>query len=559
MTHARRQMRLGVDPDYDLVAAHFDHAHYVLAHPGTWDQPGVDLIEHFLAEPRANRSPTPHFSTGAFLENNPPHSWSGERHPYLAWLKRGKAAGQVADPAPRISAMAGMLGMSSERAVELLVQRRADVIDRLLHGELGEMYRKATRIEPLIGRTSARFTRPRLFPFGHPQAIDQAAAIHAAHETVGFRRARLLLVVNRPRWGGGRRMEGHIAHALARSIDPDDIVVVYADGPGGGAAPAGRFPDGVRELDFAALVADLEPEEQQVALVLLLRTFQADAIVNLNSATLYHAMQSLGKALARSERIFLCFFCNEQMPIGAWTGWSLRFFYRLYEQVAGVFTDSEFLAAELLETHRVPMAWADRLQVLRAPVDASVPLASEPPPQGRRPQVYWAGRWVRQKRLGLLCEIAEQMPDVDFRMWGEPVRGGHVPPMPDNVIVEGRYRHISHIPLDDADAWLYTSAWDGVPSQLLEVGMTGIPLVGTLVGGTGEVLLEGHAWRVPEDAGADAYVAALRQVLADPGAARQRAVELRERLLAERTESAFAEHVARVLLLAQGREQEEAV
>ena len=34
------------------------------------------------------------------------------------------------------------------------------------------------------------------------------------------------------------------------------------------------------------------------------------------------------------------------------------------------------------------------------------------------------------------------MPDVGFRMWGEPVEGGHVPRMPDNLVVEGRYGHI---------------------------------------------------------------------------------------------------------------------
>jgi glycosyltransferase involved in cell wall biosynthesis len=550
-------MRLGVDADYDLVATNFDHRHYLLSHPGTWDRPGLDLVEHFLAAPNADRSPTPHFSTGAYTRLNPRRSWVGERHPYLAWLKRGRDAGEIADPAPRIEAMARMLDLSTERTVELLVERRSSVIDRLLHGELGEMYEKASRIEPLIGRTNVRFTRPRMLPFGHPQAIDQAAAIHAAHETLRHRRARVVLVVNRPRWGGGRRMEGHLAHALARCIDPADVVVVYADGRGGGSAPPGRFPGDVREVDFAALVAELTPEEQQVALVLLLRTLGADAIVNLNSATLYNAMQSHGKALAASERIFLCFFCNEQMPIGTWTGWSLRYFYRLYDQVAGIFTDSDHLARELLEAHRVPASRADRLQVLRAPVDATLPVVETPPSTARRPQVFWAGRWVRQKRLGLVVDVARAMPDVDFRVWGEPGVGGGRPSFPANVSIEGRYDHISRIPLAEADAWLYTSAWDGVPSQLLEVAMTGIPLVGTLVGGTGEVLSEEHAWPVAEHAGADAYAAALREVLADPHAARRRALGLRERMLTERTETVFADHAARTLLVERaGREGE---
>ena len=33
--------------------------------------------------------------------------------------------------------------------------------------------------------------------------------------------------------------------------------------------------------------------------------------------------------------------------MGAWFGWSLRYFYRTFDEVAGVITDSEHLAGEL--------------------------------------------------------------------------------------------------------------------------------------------------------------------------------------------------------------------
>jgi glycosyltransferase involved in cell wall biosynthesis len=141
------------------------------------------------------------------------------------------------------------------------------------------------------------------------------------------------------------------------------------------------------------------------------------------------------------------------------------------------------------------------------------------------------------------------MPEVDFRMWGEPVLGGRARKLPPNVLPQGLYAHFSELPLDEADAWLYTSAWDGVPSLLLEVAMTGVPLVGSRVGGTGEVLGDDDAWPIGETAGADAYVAALRAVLADPDDARRRARNLRERMLRDRSAAAFAEHATDLLLL----------
>jgi glycosyltransferase involved in cell wall biosynthesis len=105
--------------------------------------------------------------------------------------------------------------------------------------------------------------------------------------------------------------------------------------------------------------------------------------------------------------------------------------------------------------------------------------------------------------------------------------------------------------------WLYTSGWDGVPSQLLEVAMTGIPIVGSLVGGTGEVLGEDDSWPVGDFENPEAYVRAIRDVLTDQHRARRRSHALRDRMLRERTEAAYAEHVAGLLLRQDGRENVE--
>lgn len=545
---ATRRMRPGKSRDYDLVRENFDPLHYLSQAPGLLDRPKVDLVEDFLENGAENfRSPHPDFSMVAYLERYPERAKTSERSPYLAWLKRGRAAGEIGDPAPAIPEMAHILGRETGEVIDQLVARRADLRSRLQTGELGEMVTRAAEIEPLVAHARHKFTRARMLPFGHPVAMQQLIAMHAAHEAADFRTARLVLVVNRPRWGGGRRMEGHLAHALAREVSAEEIVVIYTEE--GGESPEGRFPDGVREIDLASLVTGLEPEDAETVLVLLLRTFCADAIINFNSATMYHAMRSLGKALTASERVFLCFFCNEKTAAGLWNGWSLRYFYRLFDMVEGVFTDSDYLSRQLVETYRVPLAQRHRLQVLSAPVDRDLPNFPESPArEGRRPQVFWAGRWDRQKRIGVFLEVARQMPDVDFHMWGERVMTDRRRKVPANVFTDGRYPHISAVPLADADAWLYTSGWDGVPGQLLEVGVTGIPIVGTLVGGTGEILTPEEAWPVGEDEKPKAYVAALRSVLADPEAARKRAQALRERLLAERTEEAFAAHAAKVLL-----------
>ncbi len=551
----RRMRPAGIDADYDLAYEHFDVMHFLLQARHMQSSETVDPLEVFLGNGAdAKASPEINFHMRSYLARYPEKADGPERSPYLDWLKRGRAAGEIADPAPGLEKMAPVLGLEAGDLAAELASTRLDLQERLRTGTLGEMFAGATQVEPLIGEVWAATTNPQVPPLVWPAAVEQVAAMYACQQAAGFDRARVVLVISDPRWGGGRRIEGHIAHALSNYVDPHDIVVIYTDS--GGSAPSGRYPSGVRELDLASAVEGMDRAASHRVLVELIRSFRADAVVNINARLLYEALEPYGKALASSERLFLMQFCNEQQAQGNWVGLPLRFFYRYYDLVDGVITDSEYLAKWHRDRHQLEVGPGNRIHVLHAPVDQSVPVTSPPEPNPmRRPQVFWAGRWDRQKRVDIALEVARRMPDVDLRMWGESVlTAGHVGEAPPNVRLEGAYGHISELRLSDADLWLYTSAWDGVPSQLLEVAMTGVPIVGSLVGGTGEVLDAEGSWPVAEVEDPDAYVSAIRSVLADPVDARRRSLSLRERLLLERTEDAFAEHVAELLL--DGRRQE---
>jgi glycosyltransferase involved in cell wall biosynthesis len=560
VARARRAMRpAGLDADYDLAYEHFDVPHFLMQarHLLSADHV-VDPLQHFLGNgATAKGSPEINFSMRSYVSRYPETKDGPEQSPYLEWLKRGKAAGEIADPAPGLEKMAPVLAMRPEELVTELAAIRSDLQERLRTGTLGQMFARAAEIEPLIGDVWTETTRPTIPPLPSRHIVDQVAAMHACQRAAGFAGARLVLVATEPRWGGGRRVEGHIAHALTARLDPSDIVVIYTDN--GGIAPPGRFPVGVREIDLASEVEGMDRQAAHRTLVELIRSFHADAVVNINSRLLYEAITAYGRALASSERLFLMLLCNEQLATGNWVGIPLRFFYRCFDLVEGVITDSAYLANWLRERHQLGPERGGRIHIFPAPVDPAVPVVAAPTSSpSRRPQIFWAGRWDRQKRVDIAFEVARRMPDVDFRMWGESVlTPSHVGEAPDNVRLEGAYRHISEIELSDADVWLYTSGWDGVPSQLLEVGMTGIPIVGSLVGGTGEVLDENGSWPIADLENPAAYVSAIREALADQTSARRRALALRHRLLRERTETAYAEKVAGLLLCAGDREKSE--
>ena len=547
----RRQRPIGVDRDYDLLRANFDHLNFALQAQANGRITPNDPIDVYLRNgAHAINNPDINFSMREYLARYP-EKRKNRTHPYLAWLRDGRRAGEIADPAPEIEKMAYVLNVSRDELVDTLVDRRTDLQQRLRTGTLGKMWARAAEVDPLVGGAWPESSRPALLPLVGITAVKQMAALRLSQLEAGSRRARVLLVVRSSRWGGGRRMEGHIAHALARAVAPEEIVVIYSDESG--ASPSSRFPEGVRQVDFAAHTADLVAEWREHTLVMLLRTFQAESIVNINSGMLHRAMRAYGNALAVTERLFPIFFCNEQSQIGNWYGWPSSQFYRVFDRVTNVVTDSEYLARWFDDVYQLDARSREKIRVLNTPVDPTLPVV-RPDSSSRlsdRPTVFWAGRWDRQKKIDLVLEIARHMPDVEFRMWGESVlQRPTLERRPDNVKVEGKYEAFTDLNLGEADVWLYTSAWDGVPTLLLEVAMTGVPIVGSLVGGTGEVLSEDDAWPIAEIDDAVAYVKAIREVLANRTAARDRALALRNRLLRERSEDSFAKQVTDLLLVA---------
>jgi glycosyltransferase involved in cell wall biosynthesis len=556
---AELRMRVGVNREHDLVRENFDALHYLLQNRDLMTNTQVDLVEHFLQHGvEAQSSPQPHFSMTNYLRQHPERA-DGRRHPYVAWLEEGRAAGEHADPLPRPDLLASLLGLEADEIVKRVVARRTDLLERLRTGRLGEVVAKAAEIEPLIGGAWPAINRPLLMPLTSLEVVAGMSALFRCHEAADFRPARVVLVVNQARRARDPGIEGYLTHALARHTDPADIVVVHTDASI--ARPYDRHPPGVRQIDFAKFAADLPTDEEtevdarEQVLVTLLRTFRADAIVNIRSRLLFRAMRTYTPALTASERVFLCLSGNEQTPMGTWDGWGPHYFYRTFDRVAGVITDNAHFEEFLTQTYQLPAYDRERLHLLRVPVDPDIPVAPRPPRQpGRRPQVFWVGRWSRQRKVDTLVEVAARMPDVDFRVWASgpvPAAGGSE--LPSNLVIERAAPRTADLPLGEADVWLHTAEWDTVPVQLLEVAMTGVPIVGTRVGGTGEVIGE-DGWQVPADGDAGEYESAIRSVLAGLDEARERAQTLRERMLSDRSAEQFASSVADLLLVPVGEE-----
>lgn len=348
----RQQRRYGVNADYDLVRERFDHYHYLLQNRGQHTDASGDPIRHFLRRGSGALDPEINFSMEKYLKRYPVHAAGEERSPYLEWLKRGRAAGENADPADGIEAWAPLLGLAPEQVLEEVVALREDMVHRLRHGVLGEMFAKAAQVEPLIAETWPETANIAQLPLRGEQVGRAAALIAQCQDDAEWRRARILVVAE-------TRADAAEFVSPLSYIDSSDIVVIVT----GRAVEDVDLPAGVRVADFGQRSYGLSTTMQDQALVALVRSFLADAVLNVGSATLHRAMTAYGKALVQSERVIVCLLPESSPALAADPNVNLRSFYDAIDMVEAVVARDEAVRAAMVEHFQLDPPNAARIRL----------------------------------------------------------------------------------------------------------------------------------------------------------------------------------------------------
>lgn len=528
-----RPKNLGAEQaDYDLLVTEFDAEYYVRRYQDI-ARSSMDPALHYLRHGGLElRNPRADFDAKYYVGQNPDVK-AAKVNPFLHYLKSGRAEGRQPIPLsagnPHYDYVAGMLGLKPSELDAKIAERKRDIRERLMSGELGEMVAKAEKLDPLVKHVWLAALDPGISPIRSPGWTQQMAALHQMQEQAGWRRAKVAVLIPWVHVSGAVRIAGHLAMALAEIFGPDEVIIVQTENSE--VQFPEWFPVGARHIDFAAAAQGLDGANRERLLVEFLRSLKLDHVFNVNSRTFWNALEHFGVALSKSTKLHSYFFCNEKNVYGDWVGYPVRMYHKFADILDSVICDSHFLANELEGRFLVPPMHGDRLRVLSTPIDVSMePVVPASRPANQRPKVFWAGRFDRQKRVDVAYAIAAAMPDVDFHFWGKQTldKGFEKLKKPDNVTLEGVYQKFTDLPLAECDAWLYTAEWDGVPNMLIEVATAAVPLVGSIAGGTGEVLVEGLSWPVNDIEDVEDYVAGLRRAIDKPGEARADALKLRQ-------------------------------
>lgn len=323
------------------------------------------------------------------------------------------------------------------------------------------------------------------------------------------------------RMGGADLVASVLTKSLARLRPDERLLFLQID------SPIVEWPDivpsGVDVADLSDIFMSIGGHAAERLLLAIFRGLAPRRILNVNSRLCWSVFDRFGERLARETGLYSYLFCWDRTPEGTRAGYPSTYFPSTAPFLAGAITDTFYLRDELTHMYRPPPAVRRRLVTLRTPArmaPRAITVAEEAAGRlgaRRRPRVLWAGRLDRQKRFDLVEQIAALMPDVDFECWGAPVLDAPASTAnrPANLVLHKPFAKYEELPLLDCDGWLYTSAWDGMPTILVELANMGTPIVASAVEGVCELIAHDTGWPVAAwEAGA--YVAALRDMIASP-------------------------------------------
>ena len=120
---------------------------------------------------------------------------------------------------------------------------------------------------------------------------------------------------------------------------------------------------------------------------------------------------------------------------------------------------------------------------------------------------------------------------------------------PDNITFRGSFSNIfKDVNLNEYDAFLYTSKFDGTPNILIEIGLAKLPIISSAIGGIPD-LLKNDAYLIQHPDNESAFISAIDSLVRDKSPFKSNAEALYRRLKEAHTYPAFEKDIDHMLKL----------
>lgn len=160
-------------------------------------------------------------------------------------------------------------------------------------------------------------------------------------------------------------------------------------------------------------------------------------------------------------------------------------------------------------------------------------------------KILWASRICNQKLFGVLEEIVNLLPEYTFVIYGSiPGEKNNQEILArlvekENIEFREEYQHISELNLNEFDLYLFTSLFEGIPTIILDMAMSGIPIVSADVGGISEVLGADYPLLIQHTSIASEYVTKIEAFYSNKDAIISKMQTIRDTVQQEYNEERF--------------------
>ncbi len=506
-------------------------------------------------------SPMPTFDEKAYLKLNT------DLRSYPSWLfihfiKYGLMEGRSFNTKPCIELAADYNDTTTQKSRRLLFVRTAHGGDQPTQsGTIGEAQAKVTSvldnenfanimtraqaIDPAVGDTD--MVREILVPPFHDPFWSRLRALQAR-----LRRPHYDHIICVPwlRSGGADLVSGYLTHALSQIFPGESVLFLRTDQPNydrpDWLAPATEV------LDISDIVLQSQSAEAERLLFTLIRGMRPRGVYNVNSRLCWQVMRRYGNRVGKDIKLFSYLFCWDQTPSGVRVGYPTEFYSDTQACLTALLTDTQYLKDELIRTYALPQDIASHIIPVASPTRATIPvipmaqMGADTVGKRARPLFLWGGRIDRQKRFDLMLEIARRMPYCDFKCWGAAMLDAplDLDNLPTNVLMMGTFASFTELPLEESDGWVFTSAWEGMPTTIIDLGILGMPIVASAVGGIPELIDETTGWLVDPFDSVDGFVDCLNDMILRPEERVKRATRLQARTASRHHMQTYCETLA---------------
>ena len=327
--------------------------------------------------------------------------------------------------------------------------------------------------------------------------------------------------------GGAEKYGSKLVNTLAIEAPEKKILVVATDG---NTADSREWYADAPNVKYLTLPQGGGLDLHTNVLSRFITLMRPEWVINVNSKACWEAYEKFGKSMSINSKLTACLFCYDMDVNGSRVGYARDHIREVIPYIETIMIDNKGFCKTLYNDFSLHPREAEKLQYLYQPFEIESDEAKvkanwlDLTETVKAPRVLWPSRFHKQKQPHLLREIAIAMPDVDFLVWSpdswnSKLAGGD---MPSNITFTKEESTLAEMAKRDVSALLLCSAWEGLPTVLIESVEAGIPIVANDVGGVAEIVNEKTGYLVETHADAAGYRDAISALLKSPKTAAER-------------------------------------